>query len=651
VVNEDVLEAEVLAWRPAERLSPSVFSERHRYLKEGTTARPGRFSFEGFGFMRSIVDTIEEAIASGRRWVFMKPAQIGGSEIVISGLAWLQTFHAGPTLYMTSTDDVAKEFSRDRLSYACETCEPLAEKFLPARGGRDEIYVKRFVDGKIAICGGKSINHFQSHPYRNVLIDEADSLAELAGAGDPIKLADLRTAAYAIFGSTFVGAFAHPSTKEGPVGRLYYKESDQRRSFVVCPHCSQEFWLKWPDVKVLARDGQSPAAAERDPTCYRYVTPCCGVELPDHERLEIAQHAKQKSTLPPEVARSKPWIGVHISHLYTKPLLELARDWIEGLDNPSVRRVSVNKVHGDVFEQAETHATVETWQRLRIAEGEPGAYKIGTVPRGVQWLTAGQDSRQTELHWAVWGWGLAATEAGHQVLRGWLVDYGVEPGPAREDRSRTTLHVEDLEVFDQVLYARLWPSAEGTSHYAVGQAFHDSGWQPIAAYEYCRRFDVTGGRAIPSKGLPTDDRSRAPVIGWGAPPRWRIGGEEVSDPNLRRADLNTYVLKLDLTGLPSKTFRDEQGVPRSILTLPHDVTAEFLDHLASERLVLEKGKRFWKKLSHANHWWDCTVLAYAAALNTAPASPTSATIPTSPPEDRPPEDGWWSGSRGGSWKR
>jgi phage terminase large subunit GpA-like protein len=650
-VNADILEAEARAWTPLEVLSPSAFAERYRFLKEGTTARPGRFSHEGFEFLTSIEDAVREASETGKRFVFMKPAQIGGTEVMLNALAWLLTYFAGPTLYMTSKDDIAKEFSRDRISYLCETCEPLREKHLAGKSAGELLTTKRFVDGKLTASGGKSVLNFQSQPYRSVMIDEADSLSdELAGAGDPIKLAELRTAAYALFGSTFVGAFAHPSTKDRGVGRLYYQDSDQRRAFVPCPHCPREFWLRWEDVKVLPREGQSPAAAERDPVCYRYVTPCCAVELTDHERLTAARKAVQRSTLPPEVARTKQWIGVHISHLYTKDLESLAREWIAGLDSAAVKRVVVNKLFGDVFEASETNVTAETWRKLRIPEGEPGAFRLGTVPRGVQWLTAGQDSRQLELHWAVWGWGLERAEGGNEVLRGWLVDYGVEPGPAAENRARPTLHEEDLHVFDQVLYARLWVSEETGATFHVGQAFHDSGWQPIAVYEYCRRHDVHEGRAVPSKGLPTDDRSRAPTIKWGAPPKWRIGAEEVSDPHLRPAHLNTYLLKLDFTGLPAKRFKGEDGLQRAHLTLPYDVTDELLEHLTSERLVLENGKRFWKKTSHANHWWDCTVLAYAAALNTAPASPASTTVSTPKPEVQP-EGGWWSGSRGGSWQR
>jgi phage terminase large subunit GpA-like protein len=621
-VISDLLDAWGISWRPIERMSPSEWARRYRVLQEGTTARPGPFSYEGFEFFISIEDCAKEAVETGRKFCLMKPAQIGGTESMLNVLGWLMTYYPGPALYMTSKDELAKEFARVRITPMCATAEPLARKFLP---GSSLLTTMRFVDGKLSSTGGKSVLNFQSEPRRIVLVDEADSLAEdLGDEGDPIKLAEMRLAAFKLFCATFLGAFAHPTIQERGTGRIYWKESDQRRGFVVCPHCSKEFWLQWEHVKVIPREGQSHSAAERDPSCYSYFAPCCGAELSDVERLAVARKAVQKSTLPPEVAKTKAWIGCHVSHLYTKPLLEFVRDWaIPALDSANARKVFVNKVLGECYEEAETQATVEVWKRLIIPDGENGAYKVGIVPPEVKWLTAGQDSNKRELHWAVWGWGHVQSEGGHPVLCGWLIDYGVEPGPAAEDDTRNTMHGEDLEVFDQTLYGKLWSTAAKDRQLFVAQCFHDSGWQHIAVYDYCRSQPT---RSIPSKGLATDDRSKAPPVKWTHAPKWKVGDEEVSDPNLSRADLNTYLLKLDVAGLAGKKFVDKDKVPRARLVLPHDVTIEFLEHLASERLVSEDGRRRWTKTSHANHWWDCTIMAYAAALNLAPLSPSSAKV-------------------------
>jgi hypothetical protein len=132
-----------------------------------------------------------------------------------------QTFHPGPTLYMTSTDDVAKEFSRDRLSFMCETCEPLARKFLPARGLRTRSTCGSSTGRSRSAAASRS-TELPVHPYRNVFIDEADSLAELAGAGDPVKLADLRSRPTRSSGARSSGRSRTRARRRDRSGDLYY---------------------------------------------------------------------------------------------------------------------------------------------------------------------------------------------------------------------------------------------------------------------------------------------------------------------------------------------------------------------------------------------------------------------------------------------
>lgn len=619
---------------PIPRLTPSQFAEKYRFLKEGTSPRPGRYSFEGFEFLRSIADTEEEAIETGRNLVFMKPAQWGGSEIMLTNHAWTQVYYPGPSLYLTSKDEVAREFARDRVAYICETCVPLSKKHLKGKAA-DLVQLKRFTDGKWAISGGKSKHNFESNPYRILRIDEADSLQDELNGEDPIKMAELRLAAYALFGTTLLVAFAHPSTRDHGVGKIYYEQSDQRRGFVPCPHCDKEFWLQWTHVKVFPKAGQKLAEAERDADCYFYVTPCCAVVLTDSERISAARKAVQKSVLPPEVAKTKKWIGVHGSHLYDKRIGEVVREyWLQSIDSPSIMRTTVNKVFGDVYDVAETEIKLEAWVRLIAAE--QSGFRQGVVPPGVQWLTAGQDSRRDELHWAVWGWGWVETEARQRLLCGWLVDWGVEDGPRKIDASRTALDKTDLEIFDQRLYGARW------NNFRVSIGLHDSGWNPVPIYEYCRE---RRGVAFPSKGLATNDQSVAPVYRWTDALKYKVGDTEVQDPAARRCDVNTYLLKCDFYGLPEKTFKDNRGFPHTRLTFPSDVDTEFLAHLASEKLVLEEGKRLWKKKSHANHWLDCTLLAYVAAQNvsllTQQPQPMPAPVTVS-------ESGWVSGASGGS---
>jgi len=235
------------AIRPVEEMTPSEFAERYRNLKEGTTAKPGRWSNKYFPHLTDVMDCILEALQAGKTGVvLMKSGQSGGSEAMICVLAWLLYQFPGPILYLISTDIIAREFGKDRFSYLIRNCKPITKKALIGKGSGETIHAKRFTDGKIAIFGGGSISKLESIPYRFVFLDEVDSLkAEMnrhsTKLGDPIKTAEIRTDSYR--GETLIIAFAHPTTKAGGAGKLYYEKSDQRRAFINCPHCDGEFWL------------------------------------------------------------------------------------------------------------------------------------------------------------------------------------------------------------------------------------------------------------------------------------------------------------------------------------------------------------------------------------------------------------------------
>lgn len=627
-IARDLYQAAADALRPFPRMLPSEFAPKYRVLKEGTTERPGRWSNEVFPYLIDIMDAVAEAIRTGKRGiVLMKSGQGGGSEAMINALCYLLTYFPGPALYLISKDDLAKEFSRERFGHIIDTCEPLARKAVRGKGSGELIQVKRFIDGKLAILGGRSVLNLQSLPYRIVVIDEFDSLLdEIDGHGDPLKLAEIRTDSFS--GQTLIIAFAHPSTRNRGAGLLYYDNSDQRRGMVVCPHCSTEFYLNWErDVRAVPMAGMSDAQAKYDARCYRYFAPCCAAEITDAQRFSIVRNTRQRSTLPAAIAADKRWIGVHFSQLYmsNKPLRFLAEEWVDCLrKGDAVKRVFFNKRLGDVYDAAVKETSADAWREVickRRSADDLEWYELGQVPRGVRFITAGQDSRSTELHWAVWGWGLLPDEGNNLTLCGWLIDAGVQERPYS-----LVLQSAELKVFDQLLYDRFFPSTDTKYQFDVLQGLHDTGWQPIAAYDYCRQKPF---RAFPSKGGSEESGSNAPAVRWGSTPVFRVGDEEIKDPSLKLCVLNTFALKETFFGLAKASFKRaaRPGFPvelKTVFTMPHNIDQlrdkqglTFVDHLANEYLTVEKKKHIWKKKG-PQHWLDCSIYAYAAAINCNP---------------------------------
>ena len=615
--------------RPPPDETPAQFAEHHRVLHAiYCSENPGPWSNAHFPYQPDVMDVAQEAIETGKRGVvFMKAGQIGGTDCMINAQCWLKLHYPGPQLFMTSTDKVAIEFGRERFELILADMPPLAAKRITSVRG--EILVKRFTDGKINLCGGQSVFNLQSSPYRIVVIDELDSLvADLGGTGDPLKLAEVRTDSFG--GPTLILAYAHPTSKAQGAGKLYYTESDQRRGHIK-HSCGGEFWIDWFSPVVVQckprLEGQTQQQAERDPDCYQFLCPHCGKPIGEEERVSMLRAGvRQKSVLPPEEAAKKRWIGVHASQLYTpaKPFRSFVERYIAAIGDDNAMRVFVNKVLGDVYEPKTKEIDESALRALmcvRRRERDPEFYSRKQVPPHVLFLTAGQDSRSTQFHFAIWGWGVREDLNQARHLCGWLIDWGEI---ARE--YALTFTDAEYHVFDDLIYHRRLRSSLGRRTYQVRACGHDIGYQPtqIPIVRYCRTFP---GRAMPVRGAaetPTS-ASHADYVRLSHARKFKVGDTEaVDDPALL---LNTYLLKTDFYGMIDQRIEvpdmrlgpagperiGTRLVPR--LNLPEDCGDLWFTHARNEYLGdgEKKGEKIWLHRG-PNHLADCNTYAYALCL-------------------------------------
>jgi len=594
--------------RPPEQITPSEWAVKYRRLSASSTTKPGRWT-RLFPYLDPIMDGFGEALDTGKDGVcLMKSAQGGGSEACQNFIGYYKTNYTPNILYVTSKDAMAEEFGRSRFDYMCRTAEPLAKNFLPTAS---RLLIKRFTDGKI-VLSGPAVSNIQSESYGLICYDEMDSIGDSIGDGsDLVDLGRARSAAIQNQDDCLILAFAHPTTKERGTGKLYYEQSDMRRAHIECPHCGEWGWLQWDNVKPPpGGDDHSPAAE------WGLWQPCCGAELTDGQRFAACKNTKQISTIEdPEERARRTWIGLHFSAMYqeNKPLSALVRQYQQALGNRSKLRVFFNKVMGDCWAPQQKTSDKGDWQAL-ISHPRKGwrvePYLRGQAPDGVQFLTAGQDSGATELHYAIWGWGLLRdSKYGHASLCGWLIDWGVVP------RHHTSaLDASELRVFDELIYGAQYPSTDGTRFYTVRQAFHDAGWRAVAVYEYAR----TSKRAYPSRGSASRGADTAKLIRWRDVASYSLDGETFKDPGIKFAELNTHEIKIQISDMVEQRL-SVGGLTMPRLSLPLDVDQEYIEQSTAERLQEVKGGKLqWVEVKPANHYGDCGVYAYASAHNLKP---------------------------------
>lgn len=629
--NPDLYAVYADALRPPPDLTQAQFAVAHRVLhSEYCVEHPGPWTFDFFPLQEDIMNCVDEAIATGKQGIVdMKGGQVAGTDAMITAQLKLKIYYPGPQLFMTATDKVAEEFGRQRFKLAIRDMKPLHRRLL--EGEKGQILVKRFVDGNITLCGGQSVFNLQSSPYRIVVIDEVDSLSEsMGGDGDPIKLAQVRTRSFS--GETLIIAYAHPTTKEKGAGKIYYQQSDQRRAHIK-HSCGHEFWIDFLKVfRYAPREDQSLESAEKDPDCWYMACPGCAEKISDAERVAMLRGGiKQKSILPPQEAAKKTWIGVSGGQLYTphRTIRSFAEEWI-GTDcgrDEEAAKVFWNKTVGDVYETKTKKIDISALRSLAVVktrENDPEYYRRGQVPPAVLFLTAGQDSRQSQFHYTVWGWGIREAVDGTRPLCGWLIDWGQI---ARE--KSIIFHEAEYHVFDDLIYRRRFPCTDGERFFYVRAGAHDIGYQPtqIPIIRYCRNFT---GRAMPCRGAsetPTS-ASHAQFIDTAAAKKYKIGDSEViDDPAMV---MNTYMLKTDWYGridlrVEVADMRDGKQIgTRKVpqLTLPADVgdrDEHWLDQTKNEKLGngKKKGEKVWTH-EGPNHLADCNTYAYGVALSFDP---------------------------------
>ena len=135
---------------------------------------------------------------------------------------------------------------------------------------------------------------------------------------------------------------------------------------------------------------------------------------------------------PTATAADPGTIGFHLSALYSPvgwlSWADIAQMWEAAQPTDEAKRSFKNSVLGETWVES---GEAPDWQRLSERRE---TWKLGTVPPGGLFLTAGADVQKDRVEIDVWAWG--------RGLESWLVDHVVvEGGP---ERAATWSAMDDL---------------------------------------------------------------------------------------------------------------------------------------------------------------------------------------------------------------
>lgn len=545
------------------------WANEYRFLSSVSSSEPGKWQTERTPYLQEIMDCLSPNHPC-ERVVFMKGAQIGGTECGNNWMGFIICNAPGPMLIVNPTTETAKRTSKMRIDPAIENCPVLREKIKSprSRDSGNTMLIKEFPGGILILTGANSPIGLRSMPVRYLFLDEVDGFPDEAGAeGDPVDLAVQRTAT---FNNRKIFMVSTPTIKDASRIEQAFLEGDQRYFHVPCPHCGHYQVLRWRNV-IFDPKNLTEAV---------YKCEKCGAIWHDYQKDQILKNGKWIATNPdgnPGVA------SFHLSSLYSPhgwtSWTSIAREFLNSKDDPSRLQVWTNTKLAETWEDMAGQAIDPTSLMVRREKWGP------ELPKQVVILTCGVDVQDNRLELEIVGWGRGEES--------WSIDYHVLYG----DPSTPELWSQ----LDEIL-SRKYPHSKDVPDLPIAATCIDSGGHYTDyVINYCHARRLHGVFAI--KGIGGIGKPIWPATASKSyttkKPVYLIGVNDAKDILMRRLHLE-----------------DSSGA--GVWHFPMDRESDWFEQVTNEVAVkkLSKGRliREWvpRKNGVRTEGLDCRVYAYAA---------------------------------------
>lgn len=545
------------------------WADKHRFLSSVSSSEPGKWKTERTPYLKEIMDCLSPTHPC-EKVVFMKGAQVGGTECGNNWMGFCICNAPGPMLIVNPTTETAKRTSRMRIDPAIENCPALREKIKSprSRDSGNTMLMKEFPGGILIMTGANSPVGLRSLPVRYLFLDEVDGFPDEAGTeGDPVDLAVQRTAT---FNNRKIFVVSTPTIKDASRIEQAFLEGDQRYFYVPCPHCGHYQVLRWRNV-IFDPKNLTEAV---------YKCEECEAIWHDYQKEQILKKGKW---IPTNQDANPGVVSFHLSSLYSPhgwtSWTSIAREFLDSKDDPSRLQVWTNT------------KLAETWEDMAGQQIDPTSLMVRRekwgpeLPRQVVILTCGVDVQDNRLELEIVGWGRGEES--------WSIDYHVLYG----DPSTPELWAQ----LDEVL-SRKYPHSKEVPDLPIAATCIDSGGHYTDyVINYCHARRLHGIFAI--KGVGGVGKPIWPATASKSyttkKPVYLIGVNDAKDILMRRLHLE------DSSG---------PGIWHFPMDRESDWFEQVTNEVASKKLSKGRLIREWvpRKAGVRTEGLDCRVYAYAA---------------------------------------
>lgn len=526
----------------------------------------GRWNTDNTPYLRKIMDCFTDT--STEIISFLKPSQVGATEIGINICAYTIDHDPARLLYVMPDEELAKDFSIDRLKKAFETTPSVAEKLLKAERGK--ALVTRFPGGFIRLTGAQSPAKLASWAIPRVVMDEVDKYPRWSGKeASPIKLVTERTKN---FPWRKIMIMSTPTTENGNVYQAYINSDVKYKFYLPCPECGEWQTLDFEHLKFpKSKDGKYDLGRVRANTYYECCA--CGFHILDKHKKSMLR--KGQWVTDDKFNGIPRKIGFSINSMYSPfvTFSDVATQFIESKNDASLLMNFVNSWLGEPWRSKASR--LETSSVMQQRTDTPAGY----VPKWAKMLTGGVDVQQGYFYWVIRAWGVNMTS--QKIACGKAMTY------------------DDVRA----IMDTYWPIENDYHKMQVSLYCMDSGYDTENVYDFCY---MNMPYAVPVKGSSKQ-----------MPTKYRISSTE-PNPMRRNAVLNLYTVDTDqYKNWIAGHIAIPVGQPGA-WQVDADTDEEYAEMICSEhKIVVEEGRypvERWQKIaSHrANHYLDCEVYCAVA---------------------------------------
>jgi len=546
-------------------LTISEWADEFRILSSEGGAEPGKYRVERTPYLREIMDCLSPSHEC-LRVVLMKASQIGATEAINNWIGYVIHLAPGPFLMVQPTQDLAKKVSKQRIATAIIETDVLSERVASPRerDSGNTLLVKEFPGGVLMLTGANSASGLRSMPIRYLALDEVDAYpADLDGEGDPVKIAEKRTATF-LRRKIFITST--PTLKKLSRIEKEFDNSDQRFFYVPCPHCEEFQPLKWEKIHFEQKDFK--LIGDVTYTCQN-----CGSLIEERYKTTMLNRGKWVSENP-----NGSFPGFHLSALYA-PLgwtswKNIVEEYLEFTRTKDInlQKTWKNTVLGETFEPVgkEIDHTGLFNRREEFAKDY--------IQKDICLITAGVDTQDDRIEITVIGW-------------------------ARDEESYV---LDYVTLYGDLSKPDIWRNLD---QFLLKTYRHQSGLMRIS----CAAIDTGGHYTNEVYGFvkPKESRKIYAIKG-SSMPGLPISGK----PAKQKSGVYLFSIGVDTAKdlLFNRLTINEKGP--GFIHFPKELTENYFNQLTAEKAVTKYSKGFpkreWIKIKDRNEALDMFIYAIAA---------------------------------------